>query len=115
MHATADGGFTESDEPARSALKRASCQSKPTSIVVETGGSLNAAMTAKNLVCAKAYSVTQEAIVEELTSKHAALCGEAPSCPLQMTFEAWAKMSVPLELSTTPAPQKGEKPGKTKP
>lgn len=114
MHATADGGFTESDEPARSALKRASCQSKPSSIVVEAGGNVNAVQTAKNLVCAKAYSVTPEAILEELTSKHAALCGEAPSCSLQTALEGWAKMSVPLELSTTPAPQKGEKPAKTK-
>lgn len=114
MHATAEGTFTESDETARSALKRASCQSKPTSIVVEAGGSLNAAQTAKNLVCARAYGVPADAIVTELGSKHAALCGEAASCALFSTLEAWANQSAPLDLSITPEPPKTGKGKATK-
>lgn len=112
MHATPEGTFTESDETARNALKRASCQSKPATIVIESGGALNAAQTAKNLVCARAYGVTSDAIVAELGSKHAALCGEAASCPLLSTLEAWANQSVPLDLSTTPEQPKAGK-GKT--
>ena len=106
MHATADGGFTESDEAARTALKRSACPTKPSTIVVESGGNLNVAQTAKNLVCARAYSVSSDAISQELSSKHSALCGEAPTCPLATTLEAWAKQTLPLELSTTPAPTK---------
>jgi hypothetical protein len=64
---------------------------------------LNAAQTAKNLVCAKAYGVSSEAILGELASKHAALCGESTSCSLQSTLETWAKQSVPVELSTAMA------------
>ncbi len=113
MHATPEGTFTESDETARSALKRASCQSKPTSIVVEAGGSLNAAQTAKNLVCARAYGIAADTILSELSTKHAAVCGEAATCPLFSTLEAWANQSVPLDLSITPEPPKSAK-GKSK-
>lgn len=100
LHAAPDGGFTDADETARSALKRASCQNKPSSIVVESGGSLNAAQTAKNLVCAKAYGVSADAILGELSNKHAALCGDSTSCALQSTLEAWARQPVPVDLFT---------------
>jgi hypothetical protein len=103
LHSTPDGGFTDQDDAAKSALKRAACQNKPLSVVVEAGGALNVAQTAKNLVCAKAYGATAEAISAELTSKHAALCGEAASCPLQTTLEAWLKLPLPVELPSTVA------------
>ena len=99
LHSAPDGSFADSDETVRSALKRASCQSKPATVVVEAGGSLNAAQTAKNLVCSKAWGVSNEAISAELTSKHAALCGEAATCPLQSTLEAWLKLPLPVELA----------------
>jgi hypothetical protein len=99
LHSKPDGTFTDQDDATKNALKRASCQSKPATVVVETGGSLNAAQTAKNLVCAKAYGVASDVISAELTAKHAALCGEAASCPLQTTFEAWLKLPLPVDLS----------------
>jgi hypothetical protein len=105
LHSTPDGGFTDHDDAARNALKRAACQNKPATVVVEAGGSVNVAQTAKNLVCAKAYGATSEALATELTSKHAALCGEAATCPLQTTFEAWSKLPLPVEL-TSAAPKK---------
>lgn len=99
LHSTPDGSFTDSDDAAKNALKRASCQSKPATIVVEAAGAVNPAQTAKNLICAKAYGATAEAVTAELTAKHAALCGEAATCPLQTTFEAWAKLPLPVELT----------------
>jgi hypothetical protein len=101
LHSKPDGTFTDQDDATKNALKRAGCQNKPATVVVETGGSLNAAQSAKNLVCAKAYGVTNDVISAELTSKHAVLCGEAASCPLQTTFEAWLKLPLPVELSQT--------------
>ncbi len=98
-HSSPDGSFTEHDDATKSALKRAACQSKPATVVVEAGGSLNAVQTAKNLVCARAYGVTPDVISAELTSKHAALCGEAATCPLASAFEAWLKAPLPVELS----------------
>ena len=103
LHSTPDGAFTDHDDASRNALKRAACQSKSLSIVVESGGSLNAAQTAKNLVCAKAYGVTSEVISAELNSKHAALCGEAATCPLQTVFESWLKLPLPVDLSQAAA------------
>ena len=38
LHSTPDGGFTDSDDAAKNALKRAACQSKPATIVVEVAG-----------------------------------------------------------------------------
>ncbi|HYP87539.1 MAG TPA: hypothetical protein VEQ59_05290, partial [Polyangiaceae bacterium] len=65
--------------------------------------SVNAAQTAKNLVCARAYGVAADAIAAELTTKHAALCGEAASCPLQTALESWTKLPVPFELTASVA------------
>jgi hypothetical protein len=101
FHSQPDGSFTDSDDSARSALKRAGCQSKPSSVVVEAGGALNAAQTAKNLVCAKAWGATTEALKSELAGKQAALCGEAASCPLKAAFEAWLERPLPFELSAS--------------
>ena len=101
LHSLPNGSFTASDETTQSALKRASCQNKPPTVVVEAGGTLNAVQTAKNLVCARAWGVTSEAIAAELTSKHAALCGEAATCPVQSTFEAWLELPLPVDLSTS--------------
>ncbi|MES1188575.1 MAG: hypothetical protein ABUL60_32470 [Myxococcales bacterium] len=98
-HSAPDGGFSDHDDATRNALKRAACQSKPASVVVEAGGGLNAAQTAKNLVCARAYGVASDVIAAELTSKHAALCGDAASCPLETTFQSWLKLPLPVELS----------------
>ena len=98
-HATPDGAFTDADEAARSALKRASCQSKPVNVVVEVGGSLNTAQTAKNLVCARAWGASDEAIGAELAAKHTTLCGEAAACPLLSRLEAWLKLPLPFELT----------------
>jgi len=103
LHSTPEGGFTDKDDATKSALKRASCQSKPQSVVVESGGSLNAAQTAKNLVCAKAFGATEEALLTELSAKHGALCGEAASCALETTLQGWAKQAVPVELASAAA------------
>lgn len=99
LHSAPDGSFTDSDDAAKNALKRAACQSKPATVVVEAAGAANPVQTAKNLICAKAYGATAEALMAELTAKHAALCGEAATCPLQTTFEAWAKLPLPVELT----------------
>lgn len=103
LHSTPEGGFTDRDDATKSALKRASCQSKPQGVVVEAGGTLNAAQTAKNLLCAKAYGATEEALLGELTAKHAALCGEAASCPLETTLQGWVKQPLPVELASATA------------
>jgi hypothetical protein len=105
LHSAPDGSFTDADDAARNALKRA-CQSRPTSVVVETAGGVNVAQTAKNLVCARAYGVAVEAISAELTLKHAALCGEAASCPLQTTFEGWLELALPVPLPAPAATKK---------
>jgi hypothetical protein len=105
LHSTLDGAFTDHDDATRNALKRAACQNKPLAVVVEVGGSVNVAQTAKNLICAKAYGATSETLAAELTSKRAALCGEAATCPLQTTFEAWTKLPLPVELASA-APKK---------
>jgi hypothetical protein len=102
FHSQPDGAFADSDEPARSALKRAGCQNKPLAVVVETGGTLNAVQTAKNLVCAKAWGVGVEALKAELSGKQAALCGEAASCALKSAFESWLEKPLPFELTAAP-------------
>jgi hypothetical protein len=99
FHSQLDGTFADRDEPAKSALKRAGCQSKPATVVVETGGALNAGQTAKNLVCAKAWGVGIEALKGELAGKHAALCGEAASCSLKSAFESWLEKPLPFQLT----------------
>jgi hypothetical protein len=101
FHSLPDGSFSADDEPARNALKRAGCQNKPTAVVVETAGALNAVQTAKNLVCAKAWGVTLETLKAELAGKQAALCGEAASCPLKSALEAWLEKPLPFELTAT--------------
>jgi hypothetical protein len=98
LHSTPDGLFSDHDDAAKNGLKRAACQSKPLSVVVEAAGSVNVAQTAKNLVCAKAYGVGADVIGAELKSKHAALCGEAATCPLETTLEAWRALPLPFEL-----------------
>jgi hypothetical protein len=103
LHSTPEGAFTDKDEAAKSALKRAMCQSKPANVVVDTGGSVNVAQTAKNLVCARAYGVGAETISAELTAKRASLCGEAASCPLETTLQSWLKLELPVELPVVTA------------
>jgi len=105
LHSAPDGSFTDHDDAARNALKRAACQNKPATVVVEAGGGVNVTQTAKNLICAKAFGATSEALAAELTAKHSALCGESATCPLQSTFEAWSKLPLPVEL-TSAAPKK---------
>jgi hypothetical protein len=97
LHSTPEGGFTDKDDAAKNALKRAACQNKPVALVVD-----NLAQTAKNLVCAKAYGVGEDVITAELTAKKATLCGEAPTCPVLTTFEGWLKQPLPVELSAAP-------------
>jgi hypothetical protein len=103
LHSTPEGGFSDKDDATKSALKRASCQSKPQTAVVEAGGTLNAAQTAKNLVCAKAFGATEDTLLAELTAKHAALCGEAPSCALETTLQGWVKQPLPVDLAAPAA------------
>jgi hypothetical protein len=57
LHSAPDGSFTDADDTARNALKRAACQSKPASVVVEAAGGVNVIQTAKNLVCARAFQL----------------------------------------------------------
>ncbi|MDF3065910.1 MAG: hypothetical protein K0R38_1511 [Polyangiaceae bacterium] len=99
-HSTQSGTFADADEASRSALKRSMCQKKPERVVVEASGSLNVAQTAKNLVCARAYGASADAVATELTEKHAALCGDAVSCALESTLKSWAKLPVPVDLAT---------------
>jgi len=103
LHSTPDGGFSDQDDAAKNALKRAMCQSKPANVVVESGGALNVVQTAKNLVCARAYGAAPEAIAAELTAKHAALCGELASCPLQTSLEGWLRLPLPVEIPSATA------------
>jgi len=74
--------------------------------VIEAAGGVNVAQTAKNLVCARVYGLATEALAAELTTKHAALCGEAASCPLQSTFESWLTLPLPFELPAPTTPKK---------
>jgi hypothetical protein len=96
-HSLADGGFSNSDGAAKAALKRA-CPKKPASVVVGAENQLNATQTAKALVCARAWGTTTEQIESELASKVARLCGEASTCPLLETFQAWAKAELPVTI-----------------
>jgi hypothetical protein len=97
LHSLPDGSFSDSDEAARSALKR-SCSTKPATVIVESAGALNTVQTARNLVCSRAWGVSAEAIGSELESKHSVLCGEAATCALQSAFEAWLKLPLPVTL-----------------
>jgi hypothetical protein len=106
LHSTPDGAFTNADDASKNALKRAACQNKPVNIVIEAAGGVNVAQTAKNLVCARVYGLATEALAAELTTKHAALCGEAASCPLQSTFESWLTLPLPFELPAPTTPKK---------
>jgi len=92
-HSLPDGGFSRNDAAARAALKRA-CPKKPEAIVVD-----NAAQTAKNLVCARAYGVSIESANSALSARHEALCGPAPSCAFATTLETWAKALPPVSLA----------------
>jgi len=92
-HSLPDGGFSLNDTASKAALKRA-CPKKAPSIVVDS-----LAQTAKNLVCARVYGTSIEAVTEELTAKHDVLCGSAETCPAKTTLEAWAKALPPLTLS----------------
>jgi hypothetical protein len=102
FHAQPDGAFTDADDAAKSALKRAGCQSKPLAVVVEAGGVLNAVQTAKNLVCAKAWGVGLEALKSELAGKQAVLCAEATTCALKSALEGWVEKPLPFELTAAP-------------
>jgi hypothetical protein len=99
FHSQPDGSFSDVDDAARNALKRAGCQNKPVAVVIETGGALNAAQTAKNLVCAKAWGVTIDALKAELAAKQTALCGEAAGCAIKTAFESWLEKPLPVQLS----------------
>jgi len=101
-HSLATGSFSQDDAAAKAALKRA-CPKKPESIVQAA----NAAQSAKNLVCARALGVSAEAVSTELTQKHAALCGDAVSCPLASALEAWAKITPPIILEVDKAAAAG--------
>jgi len=46
---------------------------------------------------------TAETIAAELSTKHAALCGEAASCAVQTTLESWLKLELPVELPAATA------------
>lgn len=96
-HSLPDGGFSNSDASAKAALKRA-CPKKPASAVVEAGEKLNATLTAKTLVCARAWGATAAQVETELSSKATRICGEAASCPLLETLQAWAKAELPLSI-----------------
>lgn len=102
LHGSADGGFTDADEAARGGLKRG-CGGKPGTVVVEAAGALNLTQTAKNLVCARAHGVELEAIRSELTSKRAALCGEAAECPVQKALSEWLELPLPVDLRAAPS------------
>jgi hypothetical protein len=78
---------------------RAGCQTKPVTVVVEAGGTLNAVQTAKNLVRAKAWGTGIEALKAELAEKQAALCGEATTCALKSAIESWPEKPLPVELT----------------
>lgn len=97
-HSLADGSFSLADETAKGALKRA-CPSKPASVVVASASQLNLEQTAKNLVCARAWGVSRDAIASELKDKHAALCGEAASCELESALTAWLEPLLPVTLN----------------
>jgi hypothetical protein len=96
-HSLPDGGFSNSDASAKAVLKRA-CPKKPASAMVEAGGKLNTAQTAKSLVCARAWGATSDEIEAELSAKAKLLCGEEPGCALSETFRAWAKAELPVGL-----------------
>ncbi len=106
LHGLADGTFSEADETARSALKRA-CATKPGRVVVEAGGALNLTQTAKNLVCARAHSVESASLAAELAEKHAALCGEASKCAVETALVSWLELPLPLTFgSAAPSAKK---------
>jgi hypothetical protein len=96
-HSLTDGSFSNSDGAAKAALKRA-CPKKPASVMVGSENQLNAPQTAKALVCARAWGATTEQIETELASKVARLCGEAATCPLLETLQAWAKAELPVSV-----------------
>ncbi|WP_437276535.1 hypothetical protein WME90_35555 [Sorangium sp. So ce375] len=99
FHSAQDGSFSATDAAATAALGRA-CGQKPAAIVVTTGGGVNVAQTAKNLVCARALGAARDALASELAAKRADLCGGAATCALSSTFEAWLDAALPAELGS---------------
>lgn len=97
LHSLPNGGFSRDDQAAKGALGRA-CPKKPEAVVVEAGGKVVAAQTAKNLVCALAWGAPKEAVLADLAAKHAALCGTAESCPFESTLQKWAAEPAPGSL-----------------
>ncbi|XXX72928.1 hypothetical protein WMF30_35300 [Sorangium sp. So ce134] len=104
FHSEQDGSFSATDAGARAALGRA-CSQKPAAIVATTGGGLNVAQTAKNLVCARVLGAAREALASELAAKRADLCGGAATCALSSTFEAWLDAELPGPLGLPVAPK----------
>ena len=101
-HSLPDGSFSAHDDAVRAALKRA-CPSKSVAVVAGAPGAVNAAQTAKNLVCAKAWGAPLDALQAELTEKQAWLCGEAESCPLKSALTSWLEHPLPFELPVATA------------
>jgi hypothetical protein len=97
LHSLPDGGFSRDDSAAKGALGRA-CPKKPEAVVVEAGGKVNAAQTAKNLVCALAWGAPKEALLADIAAKHGALCGTAESCAFESTLQKWAGEPAPGAL-----------------
>lgn len=97
LHSLPDGGFSRDDAAAKGALGRA-CSKKPEVVVVESAGKVNAAQTAKNLVCALAWGAPKEAVLADLAAKHATLCGTADTCPFEAALQKWAAEPAPGAL-----------------
>ncbi|HEX7452106.1 MAG TPA: hypothetical protein VF294_07465, partial [Polyangiaceae bacterium] len=92
-HSLPDGSFSRSDGAAKAALKRA-CPKKPENIVVD-----NATQTAKNVVCARVFGASIDAVSAQLSAKHEALCGAAASCSFATALEKWTKELPPVTLA----------------
>jgi hypothetical protein len=97
FHSLPDGGFSQSDDAARAALKR-TCSNKPATILLGGAGSVNLDRTAKNLVCARAHGASAETIRAELTAKAADLCGSQTTCPLATALDGWAGAAMPVTV-----------------
>ncbi len=93
----ADGSF-ERNAAAEAALRRA-CGKKSEAVVSVVAGKLNAAQTAKNIACARAFGADSAVLAAELAAQRALVCATAESCPLLTTFESFAQATPPIALA----------------
>ncbi len=96
-YAEKDGTFSRTAAAAQGALKRA-CPKAPGPIVVAQGDAVNAARTAQQVACAKAWKLEEASVAAALDAERSKLCSGADDCPLYRILKTWASAPPPATL-----------------